>query len=205
MNLSLHISPLYTGMYINDLNTFERKALQDIEQQQGSQALTLRGRLPQTHTLSTQWSHSLCSACYQNTDPLSIQGHWLHLVIRRYGCDDFTVMVAEVIQGHDFSMLTCNINDCLGRSAPVKGWFATFTFSCEGSNTLLRNDCNVSVSGNYLSVMTLRSLLLFLDWVEGIMGILAAFQHLNWAFDVPTGLTTNQCMLAWWRTRVHTC
>lgn len=78
-----------------------------------------------------------------------------------------------------------------------------FFFSCEGSNTLLRNDCNVPVSGNYLSVLSLRSLLLFLDWAEGnhehacnIPALKLGFLCPNWANDQ----STHACMVTHMRT-----
>lgn len=49
------------------------------------------------------------------------------LVFSAYRDNDLTVMAAEVIQGHDSSILTDDVNDGLCHSALVESWFATFT------------------------------------------------------------------------------
>lgn len=48
-------SPLLFALCVGELSfTFEREILQDVQQQQSSQTLTVGRRLPQSHTLNTQ-------------------------------------------------------------------------------------------------------------------------------------------------------
>lgn len=47
------------------------------------------------------------------------------LVLSAYGGDDFTVMAAQVIQGHDSPILADDVNNGLGHSALVESWFST--------------------------------------------------------------------------------
>jgi len=59
-NISMKLSPyasLLASRIRMPVNTFEGEVLQDVEQQESGQPLAVRRRLPQTHTLNTQWSH----------------------------------------------------------------------------------------------------------------------------------------------------